>query len=596
MARPVNPNAQYTVKKYLVNGYTYAGTQPPSIDPETGKKVYHRVQWGSLDENLKFLPGTRFFMATDEERAKLIFPETWDMSEAKKFTGLKTPGQPPCDYDCQNRFYGDIWLLEQVAAKTGIRKDLEAVFDCNRELVDDIMTLAMFSYITRFTYNRVARWQAQVKAPSLRELTPSVITRLTQSITERHRIDLLKLRAARLGKDEFCAVDSTSGSAYGDSLTDIRWGKNKEHLPLAQTTEVVVYTLSSHMPVYYRTFPGNIPDTRTLDIILTDLEHAGFKNLVLVTDRGYESLHNLEQFIIRKQSMIMCSKITQKDVKEAMDSLGDFVLFPSVMKMDIDEKIFYKQYDIKYEVKNKRYGTSDSNMLKLNLFLDPRRRSDQLVDLECCLTAQREELENLMETKKPLEDDITLNNNFSYYKITYDPVTRVLLDYKQDEKKVAKVKARSGFFSLMSHGLDFAAMKTFHTYRLRDEQEKYFEQMKSQMVSDRQRNWSEEGKTGRLLILFVSLILSSQVRHVWKSTGLHDQFSSSLEVLDEMRSIRCIEHTNRAKKITPFVGSQLDICNAFGFEVPQNCAPTYTSKQKPKRKRGRPPKKVVSHL
>jgi hypothetical protein len=64
-------------------------------------------------------------------------------------------------------------------------------------------------------------------------------------------------------------------------------------------------------------------------------------------------------------------------------------------------------------------------------------------------------------------------------------------------------------------------------------------------------------------------------------------------VLDEMKSIRYIEHTNRAKQITPFVGAQVDICNAFGFDIPEGCAPTYTSHQKPKRKRGRPPKKKI---
>ena len=36
-------------------------------------------------------------------------------------------------------------------------------------------------------------------------------------------------------------------------------------------------------------------------------------------------------------------------------------------------------------------------------------------------------------------------------------------------------------------------------------------------------------------------------RHIWKSTELYDLFSSSLEILDEMRPIRLIEHTNRAK-------------------------------------------------
>ena len=137
-------------------------------------------------------------------------------------------------------------------------------------------------------------------------------------------------------------------------------------------------------------------------------------------------------------------------------------------------------------------------------------------------------------------------------------------------------------------------MNAYRAYRLRDEQEKFFQQMKDQMVADRQRNWSEEGKVGRLFILFVSLVLSSYVRHIWKSTELRDLFCSSLDVVDDMRPIRLIEHTNRAQMITPFVGTQVDICEAFGFEIPEGCAPaSYASRQENKRKRGRPPKKSV---
>jgi hypothetical protein len=324
MARPVDHNAQYRVKPHRNGGYTYASTQPPSIDPDTGKKKYRHVHWGSVDENKRFIPGSAFFFATPEERSKLIFPEGWDISEAEKFTGLRKPGRPAYNGEDRNRLYGDIWLLEQTAIKTGIRQDLETVFGGNSEIVDDILTLAVFPYITRFTYNRVARWQDIAAAPSARELTPTEITRLTQSITERHRMDLMRLRGARLQRDELCAVDSTSRSAYGGGLADIHWGKNKDRLPLEQTTEVVVYTLSSHMPVYYRTFPGNMPDSRSIDTILTDLEHAGFKELVMVTDRGYESLRNLEKHILRGQSMVMCVKAGQGDALTAIRALGEF--------------------------------------------------------------------------------------------------------------------------------------------------------------------------------------------------------------------------------------------------------------------------------
>ena len=593
MGRYIDPDSQYRIKPHKTHGYTYASTQPPAIDPETGKKKYRHVHWGTVDENLVFIPGSAFYLASPEERARLIFPEDWDMSEAEKLTGLRKPGRPAYDGDCQNRLYGDIWLLEQVATKTGIRQDLEKVFDGNCEIVDDILTLAMFPYLTKFNYSRVARWQQVAASPSSRSLTPTEITRLTQSITEQHRMNLLKLRATRLGKDELCAVDSTSRSAYGNGLADIRWGWNKESLPLAQTTEVVVYTLSSHMPVYYRTFPGNMPDSRSLGAILADLEHAGFEELILVTDRGYETMRNLETYILKGQSMVMCTKTSQKEVAKAIRGLGEFGARPEGMAVDPDAKIYYKQYDIHYAVKSIGQSTKASDQLKLNLYFDPVRRGLELMEVDIALTLQEASLRKLLESRGILDTDASIKRDYCYHKVTYDPATRAITSFELDEKKVAKVRSFSGFFSIMTHGLEFDAMSAYRAYRLRDEQEKYFQQMKDQMVADRQRNWSEEGKTGRLFILFVSLVLSSFVRYVWKTTKLHDLFYSSLDVVDDMRPIRLIEHTNRAKVITPFVGTQVDICEAFGFEIPKGCAPAYASRQKSEHKRGRTPKKMV---
>jgi hypothetical protein len=593
MARPVDPNAQYRVKLHVANGYAYASTQPPSIDPSTGKKKYRHIHWGTVDGNLKFLPGTPFFLAPPEERAKLIFPEGWDMSEAEKLSGLRKPGRPPYDEDCQNRLYGDIWLLEMVAAKTGIRQDLETVFGGNSEIVDDIITLAIFPYITKFTYNRVARWQAVAKPPSSRELTPTAITRLTQSITEQHRMGLLRLRAGRLGKDELCAVDSTSRSAYGGSLADIHWGKNKDCLPLEQTMEVVVYTLSSHMPVYYRTFPGNMPDSRSFDVVLTDLDHAGFSEIIVITDRGYESLRNLEKCILRGQPAIMCVKTGQKMVLDEILGLGELGARPEGMTVDPEARIYHRQCGIEYEVESTGASVKTAENLKLNLYFDPVRQGIGLMEIDIALAVQEAALEELLGKKVVIDDFAAAKRECCYYKIKIDPVARTVQSFEPNTKKIEKARRLAGFFCIVTHGVDYDAMTAFNTYCLRDEQEKYFQQMKDQMVCDRQRNWSEEGKTGRLFVLFVSMILSSYVRHIWKSTELHDMFSSSLEILDEMRPIRCIEHTNRAKAITPFVGAQVDICKAFGFEIPEGCAPAYTSRKKPERKRGRPPKKSV---
>ena len=131
-------------------------------------------------------------------------------------------------------------------------------------------------------------------------------------------------------------------------------------------------------------------------------------------------------------------------------------------------------------------------------------------------------------------------------------------------------------------------MKAAESYALRDEQEKYFEQMKGPLGTDRLRCWSEDGKNGSLFIYFAALILASYVKHVWKSTVLHKQLDSFSEVLDEMRPIRCIEHKGHAKHVTPFVGKQIDVCKAFDFYIPDGCQPKYASRKTREKRLGRP--------
>lgn len=75
-------------------------------------------------------------------------------------------------------------------------------------------------------------------------------------------------------------------------------------------------------------------------------------------------------------------------------------------------------------------------------------------------------------------------------------------------------------------------------------------------------------------------------------------YVSTGAVLAEMRTIRCVEHTGRMKFITPFVGSQVDICKAFGFSIPDNCAPVYVSKAKSltRRRAAQPRLKIIGIL
>lgn len=587
MARHISDETANKVTLHTNGGYRYASTRPRVKNEATGKNTNKSIHWGTVTEDLKFIPNKRYIYEKPEVRNKLVFPEGWDLSEIEKLSANRGPGRPASEGEDKNRLYGATWLMEQIALQTGVRKDLEEVFDGNKDMVDDIMTLAMFPYLTNFAYSRLARHQEVYKFPSSRILTPPDITRLTQAIREEHRMKFLRLRAARVGKEELCAVDSTSRSAYGNSLADIRWGHNKEGIPLEQTNEVVVYTLSQHMPIYYRTFPGNIPDSRTMDTIITDVDHAGFPDVIFITDRGYMSTQVLEGFILRDIRAIMAVKVGMKMVLDRIRGLGQFAAKPDGMSFDADNKIYYRQYDIDYEIKTKT-GTKKADRLKLNLYFNPTVRGEQILSLDMKVQGQEDALRDIQETGAEAPDKDTLRRDYGFLEVEVTD-DGLIKEFHVNKKKYDETLLAMGFFANMTLRLDMTAPQALDSYKVRDEQEKHYQLMKSETASDRQRNWSEDGKTGRLFILFVSLIMSSYLRYKWKSTSLKKLFPSSLDMLDEMRAIRCIEHKGHAKKVTPFIGAQVEICKAFGFEIPKGCEPGYKS-QKIGKKRGRPRK------
>ena len=95
MPRKPDPEAQYRISVHIDKGYRYASTQPAQVDPETGRRTYRRIHWGTVDENNRFIPGKAYIFASLEERSKLIFPEGWDLSETEKIHA----GLPGCSHD-----------------------------------------------------------------------------------------------------------------------------------------------------------------------------------------------------------------------------------------------------------------------------------------------------------------------------------------------------------------------------------------------------------------------------------------------------------------------------------------------------------------
>lgn len=588
--RPAKKETPYKIIVHTNGGRRYASTKI-TIVREDGSKQSRHKHWGTVDDNNRFHPNTTYFNASPQERARLIIPSDWILEEATG-RGEAKRGRVEYSKDDVDRQYGPTWFLDKVAEETGIKADLLRVFGGNEAKVGQILTMAYFPFIDNLSYSQLARWQKEVKAPTDISMTPKAVTILPQSINEQNRMDLFRMRAARVGKDELCAVDSTSISSYGFNLVDIRWGRNKEHLPLRQTVEVVVYSITSHMPIFYLELPGNMPDSRTVELIMKELEHAGFRNLILITDRGYESLKNLELYISRRQKVITSVKVGQGDVLKKIKAIDLSSGIPEGMSYDTKSELFYSQYDCSYSVKGNGDNVIEADRLKINLYFSVEGRARAITAMQNDIAEQTAMAQRLVDSKETIADERSLARQLNMLSLTIDDKKQILTKFEVDREKRDVRLRTSGFFASKTVGLDLDPLQAMDNYGMRDEQEKCFQLQKGPLGQDRTRCWSESAKHGRMFICFVGLILASYVRSVWESNDyLRKKFGSTESVLAEMRTIRCIEHKGRLKFVTPFVGEQVEICKAFGFDIPVGCAPAYTSKAKSKTpKRGRPSK------
>lgn len=588
--RPVREETPYKIIIHTNGGRRYASTKIAVADAN-GRKQYRHKHWGSIDKDNVFHPNAAYFNASPTERGKLIFPGGLVLKEATG-RGESRRGRIEYEKDDVDRQYGATWFLDKVAEETGVKDDLMKVFDNNLEKVNEILTMAYFPFIDNLSYSQLSRWQKEVKSPTDISLTPKVVTLLTQSITEQNRMDLFRCRALRVGKDELCAVDSTSMSTYGFNLVDIRWGRNKEHLPLRQTVEVVVYSLTSHMPIFYMELPGNMPDSRTIELIMKELEHAGFRNLILITDRGYESMKNLELYISKRQKVITSVKVGQGDVLREIKRIDLSSGIPEGMCYDAKRCLFYKQYDCDYAVKGNGDNTIKADRLKINLYFSPVGRANAINAMQTQIEEQLATATAIKSEGTSISDITSLQRQLNMLTIAVDEKSQTLKGFTVNTEKRDTRLRTSGFFASKTIGLDLNPMEAMDNYGIRDEQEKCFQLQKGPLNQDRTRCWTESSKHGRMFVCFIGLILASYVRHIWESNPyLRKKFDSTESVLAEMRTIRCIEHKGRLKFISPFVGDQVEICKAFGFDIPSGCAPTYTSKSKPTTtKRGRPAK------
>ncbi len=584
MSRPKDPETQYKMKQFVSNSHRYAATASPGYNAEK-KWVSNTTIWGKLTKESVFEPNLRFMLLPAEEKKKYIFPKDWDISSAFKKASTEDEGGDIYNGDDQYKIYGDSLLLENTAVSCGLREDLETVF--GKDAADAVLSISYFLIISEKNFNRMES-EAKIQwFPTQDGLSPDAITRLSQSITREQINSFMALRKKRNTSDKgWFGVDSTSISSYSRFLSDAHWGKNKEHDNLKQLNLMVMYDMESELPVHYRNLPGNIPDSRTLRLLIEELKADDFNDFGLILDRAYFTKENVSLFIANGYSGIFMAKTSDTNIKAEIEKAetkeGSMMRTGSYLP-EFDCYAKECVYPFSY-VKEGEKGRGEKADQRLCLFFDPELRGAQQKEIAKTLMEYEESIRAYIQSGTAVNSSI-IKRFQKYFDLTITDKS-VITAYTLNQDRVDEALLLSGYFAIVCVNMSkekYPISWVLSSYRRRDIQEKAFTYLKSWQNGRRLRSSTETSTEGRKFFQFVSLIVNCQLHHLYfnSSEKLRKKFASVWEMLDEMRSVRYIQLKGRREKVSEFVGAQIDIFDELGFDIPKGSRPV--TKKPPKK-------------
>ncbi len=226
---------------------------------------------------------------------------------------------------------GLTWAAYQFAHRSGILKHLKQVF--GDDTGEQLLYLALYKLAGGTSMMTYDFWRQQVWLPKNIRLSGQRISNILQSITKSQINEYFQLRHLRQdevwekifekqpelkGKKIEYALDSTSISSYSDNPL-AQFGHAKQNESLKQINLTVVCDQRSGEIVFPYFYDGSVNDVVSLQDVLWAMKEANFdlSNNILVTDRGYNSLINVQKMINIDLSFVQGVKRQEDVIKRA---------------------------------------------------------------------------------------------------------------------------------------------------------------------------------------------------------------------------------------------------------------------------------------
>ena len=522
-----------------INGVLYVYEDHASWD-STVKNAKHTRHYIGKMVNNTFVPNKKYLLERELEAAK-----------------EKKPGPAPRTSSTRE-FCGATYLLDQIGEKLGITADIKACFP---EFWKQLLSIAYYLILEDTSpLRRFPRWARRHCHPYGASIPSQRSSELFGAITEDAKQSFFLLQSKRRLEEEYLAYDTTSVSSYSELITQVRYGRNKDHEPLAQINLALLCGQSSRLPVYYRKLAGNISDVATIAQLIRDLSFLDIDKVKLVMDRGFYSHNNINALFEKHYKFLIGVKTSLRFVQDVLDNVRDSMRTRACYSSEYGINYYSKTIEWSYTARKPRSGAQETGTRRayLHLYFDDQKALDDKIVFNALLDTLEEEI---MTNRRTQEHESVYQK---YYDISTTPVRGTTLVPK--EEAIRAVEKNYGYFALMSNDIK-DPLEALRVYRLKDLEEKAFHNLKERLSMRRTSVSSEEHLEGKLFVQFVALIYVSYIDKAMSDQKLYRTMTMD-DLLDELDIIECFGHPGHRVEFGEITNKQKSLYAALGVKDP----------------------------
>ena len=336
-------------------------------------------------------------------------------------------------------------------------------------------------------------WQEESLSFSQETLNGSSLSRLFSSIDGKMRLTFFNDWMKKKHTGEFLAYDVTSISSYSKGIESLEWGYNRDKEKLPQLNMGMYYGEDSLLPLYYRIYPGSIPDKAHLRYMAEDTGVISSKKTKFVMDRGFYSAENLRYLTEKGCRFVIALPGSLKYVKELIEKQGKELINRSEYKLGAD-----LPYGKAFELAELGFR------MRVHLYYDPLKAAND----SAALFRDIEKMEKELSEMEQAPDRKLHYDKYFFINVSSKDGS---MSFRRNAAAIDKALAQCGFFAIAETDFRKTTAEILQIYRRRDVIEKSYDNLKNELDMKRLHIHTEAAAEGKTFVTFIALILRSQL-------------------------------------------------------------------------------------